>query len=62
MNLPGRHSGSSVDTVTKALGVEAPRATVGGIHGAKIDTKQAAQVVEVMRCCGKRIKPIKSET
>lgn len=62
MNLPCSHRGPSLDTLTKALGVEDLRATVGGIHGAKIDTQQAAQVVEVMRCCGKRIKPIKSET
>ena len=59
MSLQCSHRGPSLDTLTKALDVESLRIKGGGIHGAKIDSCQAAQVIEVMRCCGKRIKPTK---
>jgi DNA polymerase-3 subunit epsilon len=52
MNLPCSYRGPSLDTLTKALGVEDLRAKKDGIHGAGIDSWQAALVVEVMRCCG----------
>ena len=53
MNLPCSHRGPSLDALTKALGVEALRAKGNGIHGAKIDSRQTALVVEVIRRCGK---------
>ncbi|MEZ5573735.1 MAG: 3'-5' exonuclease, partial [Halioglobus sp.] len=49
MNLPCSQRGPSMDTLTKALGVEDLRAKSHGIHGAAIDSQQAAQVTEVMR-------------
>lgn len=53
MNLPCSHRGPSLDTLTKALGVEDLRAKKGGgIHGAEIDSRQTARVIEVMRCYG----------
>ena len=52
MDLPCSHRGPSLDTLTKALGVEDLRAKGDGIHGAKIDSRQAARVVEVMRRYG----------
>ncbi|MBV1959958.1 MAG: 3'-5' exonuclease [Pseudomonadales bacterium] len=52
MNLPCSHRGPSLDALTKALGVEDLRAKKGGIHGAGVDSWQAAQVIEVMRHCG----------
>ena len=52
MGLPCSYRGPSLDTLTKALGVEDLRAKGDGIHGAKIDSRQAAQVVEVMRRYG----------
>jgi len=61
MNLPCSHRGPSLNVLTKAFDVEDLRAKGNGIHGAKIDSQQTAQVVEEMRRCGKRIQPIKSE-
>ena len=52
MDLPCSHRGPSLDTLTKALGVEDLRAKGDGIHGAMIDSQQAARVVEVMRQYG----------
>ena len=52
MNLPCSHRGPSLDTLTKAFDVEDLRAKGKGVHGARIDSWQAAQVVEVMRHCG----------
>lgn len=52
MNFPCSYRGPSLDALTKALGVEDLRAKKDGIHGAGIDSWQAALVVEVMRCCG----------
>ncbi len=52
MNLPCSHRGPSLDVLTKALDVEDLRAKGNGIHGAKIDSLQAAQVAEGMRNCG----------
>ena len=49
MNLPCSHRGPSLDALTKAFEVEDLRAKGNGIHGAGIDSRQAAQVVEVMR-------------
>ncbi len=48
-NLPCSHRGPSLDVLTKVLGVEDIRAKTNGIHGAKIDSQQTAQVTEVMR-------------
>ena len=49
-NLPCSHRGPSLDTLTKSLGVEDLRAKKdGGIHGAEIDSRQTARIVEVMR-------------
>ena len=52
MNLPCSQRGPSLDTLTKALGVKDLRAKGSGIHGAKIDSLQAALVIEVMRHYG----------
>jgi len=52
MNLPCSHRGPSLDTLTKALGVEDFRGKAGGSHGARIDSQQTAQVVERMRRSG----------
>lgn len=52
MNLPCSHRGPSLDTLTKVLSVENLRDKTDGIHGAGIDSKQAARVIEVMRCYG----------
>ena len=49
MNLPCSHRGPSLDTLTKALGVEDLRAKKDGLHGAKIDSQQTAWVIEMMR-------------
>ncbi len=54
MNLPCSHRGPSLDALTKAFEVEDLRAKGSGIHGAGIDSWQAAQVVEVMRRGGKQ--------
>lgn len=43
------HRGPSLDVLTKALEVEDLRAKIGGAHGAEIDSRQTAQVTEVMR-------------
>jgi len=52
MKIPCSHRGPSLDTLTKALGVEDLRAKGEGIHGAKIDSQQAARAVEEMRRYG----------
>jgi len=48
-NLPCSHRGPSLDALTKALGIEDLRAKFSGIHGAAIDSRQTAQMIEVMR-------------
>jgi DNA polymerase-3 subunit epsilon len=48
-NLPCSHRGPSLDTLTKALGVDDLRVKLGGLHGARIDSRQTASVVEAMR-------------
>ena len=48
MDLPCSHRGPSLDTLTKAIGVEDLRVKEDGLHGAKIDSRQLAQVVEVI--------------
>lgn len=52
MNLPCSHRGPSLDTLTKALGVEDLRAKGNGIHGAKIDSEQTASIAEKLRILG----------
>ncbi len=52
MDLPCSHRGPSLDTLTKALGVEDLRAKEGGIHGGKIDSRQTVRVLEAMRRFG----------
>ncbi len=52
MNLPCSERGPSLDVLTKALDVEDLRAKGEGVHGAKIDSWQTAQVIEVMRQYG----------
>lgn len=52
-NLPCSHRGPSLDTLTKALGVEDLRAKSGGTHGAEIDSRQTSRVIELMRNYGK---------
>lgn len=49
MNLPCSHRGPSLDTLTKALGVDDLRVKLGGLHGARIDSRQTAGVLEAMR-------------
>lgn len=49
MNLPCSHRGPSLDALTKVLSVENLRDKTDGIHGAGIDSKQAARAIEVMR-------------
>lgn len=48
MNPPCSHRGPSLDMLTKVLGVEDLRGKQGGLHGAKIDSRQLARVVEIM--------------
>ena len=48
MDLPVSNRGPSLDTLTKAIGVEDLRVKEDGLHGAKIDSRQLAQVVEVI--------------
>lgn len=52
MNLPCSHRGPSLDTLTKVLGVEDLRVKEGRLHGAKIDSRQTASVIELMRRYG----------
>ena len=49
MNLPCSHRGPSLDLLTKLLAIENRRTDREGIHGAAIDSQQAAQIAEVMR-------------
>tara|TARA_R110002072_G_scaffold115456_1_gene245739 strand:- start:5284 stop:5892 length:609 start_codon:yes stop_codon:yes gene_type:complete len=49
MELSCSHRGPSLDTLTKILSVENLRAKDNGIHGAGIDSRQTARVIEVMR-------------
>jgi|TARA_B110000503_G_scaffold59760_1_gene95176 DNA polymerase-3 subunit epsilon len=48
-NLPCSHRGPSLDTLTKALGVDDLRVELDGLHGARIDSRQTASAIEVMR-------------
>jgi DNA polymerase-3 subunit epsilon len=48
-NLPCSHRGPSLDLLTEVLGIENLRAKGDGIHGAEIDSRQAARVIELMR-------------
>lgn len=48
-NLPCSHRGPSLDALTKALGVEDLRAKFGGTHGAEIDSRQTASLIEMIR-------------
>ena len=49
MNLPCSHRGPSLDTLGEQLGTEDLRVKANGLHGAVIDSRQTAQIVEVMR-------------
>lgn len=49
MNLPCSHRGPSLDLLTEVLGAEDLRSKGDGIHGAGIDSRQTAQVVEMIR-------------
>ena len=49
MNLPCSHRGPSLDALTKAFGVEDLRNNLGGLHEARIDSRQLSQVVEAIR-------------
>ncbi len=49
MNFPCSHRGPSMDLLTEVLGVEDLRGKGDGTHGAAIDSRQTAQVVEVIR-------------
>ncbi len=49
IELPCSDRGPSLDTLTKVLGVENLRTKDAGIHGAEIDTKQSAWVIEMIR-------------
>lgn len=53
MKIPCSQRGPSLDTLTKALDIEDLRAKGGGIHGAVIDSRLAARMVEAMRQYGK---------
>ncbi len=48
-NLPCSHRGPSLDLLTEVLGTENLRAKGDGIHGAEIDSRQTARVIELMR-------------
>lgn len=48
-NLPCSNRGPSLDVLVKAFEVEDLRAKKAGMHGAEIDSRQAALVVEAMR-------------
>lgn len=52
MNLPCSQRGPSLDTLTTVLGGEDLRAKGDGVHGAQGDSRQTAQVVELMRRYG----------
>jgi DNA polymerase-3 subunit epsilon len=51
MNLQSSQRGPSLDTLTKALGVENLRVKERGLHGAKLDSEQTAWIVEILRRC-----------
>jgi len=51
-NLSCSHRGPSLDTLTEVLGAENLRVKRDGIHGARIDSRQTARVIEVMRHYG----------
>ncbi|MAD65476.1 3'-5' exonuclease [Haliea sp.] len=55
-DLSCSHRGPSLDALTKALGIEDLRSKINGIHGAEIDSQQAAQVAEVMRSNGNKLR------
>jgi len=52
MDLSCSYRGPSLDALTKALGVGDLRAKRDGVHGAEIDSRQAARAIEAMRCRG----------
>ncbi len=49
IDLPCSHRGPSLDALIKVLDVDNLREKNSGIHGAAIDSRQAAQVTEAMR-------------
>ncbi len=56
MNLLCSHRGPSLDTLTKALGVEDLRTKGDGVHGAEVDSQQTALVVAELRQNGLALK------
>jgi len=52
MELSCSYRGPSLDALTKAFGVGDLRAKRDGVHGAEIDSRQAARAIEAMRCRG----------
>ena len=48
-NLSCSHRGPSLDLLTEVLGAEDLRSKGDGIHGAAIDSRQAARTIEAMR-------------
>ena len=50
--LPCSHRGPSLDTLTKALGVEDLRSKRHGVHGARIDSELTHRVTEVIKQYG----------
>ena len=49
MNLPCSQRGPSLDTLTKYFGAQDLRVKEDGLHGSKIDSRQLADVVELVR-------------
>lgn len=49
MDLPCSYRGPSLDVLTEELGVEDLRAKNNGTHGARVDSRLAAQAVEKIR-------------
>ncbi len=48
-SLPSSHRGPSLNLLTEVLGVEDLRSKRDGVHGAGIDSRQTARVIERMR-------------
>ena len=49
MSIACTQRGPSLDTLTEIFGIENLRVKEGGLHGAEIDSRQTARVVETMR-------------
>lgn len=53
VNIPSSRRGPSLDTLAEMFGVENFRAKEGGLHGAEIDSRMAARVIDVMISYGR---------